>query len=101
MANRIGMDSKLTSNRADLPVFGEEQMTNLHTGFCADHRDILKSWDLGKRIDETTTPATPDTTKKRRTLLVRLPPPHRQRPRERKCACRGSVGGGNSRSRFP
>jgi hypothetical protein len=28
MANRIGMDSKLTSNRADLPVFGEEQMTN-------------------------------------------------------------------------
>ena len=72
MANRIGMDSKFVGNRADLPVFGEKQMPNLHTGFCADHRDILKSWDLGKRIDETTRPATPDTTKKGRTLLVRL-----------------------------
>jgi hypothetical protein len=62
-------------------------MTNLHTGFCTDHRNILKSWDLGKRIDETTTPATPDTTKKGWTLLVRLLPPHRQRPPERKSGC--------------
>jgi hypothetical protein len=89
------MDSKFTGNRADLPVFGEEQMTNLHTGFYADHRDILKSWDLGKRIDETTTPATPDTTKKGRALLVRLLAPHRQRPRERKSGCRDSPGGGD------
>ncbi len=88
----IRMDVKLVGNRADLPVLGEEQMTNLHTGFCADHRDILKSWDLGKRIDETTTSATADTTKKGWTLLGRLPIPHRQRPRERKCGCRDSAG---------
>jgi hypothetical protein len=83
VANSVRMDLKFTGNRADLPVFAkEEQMTDLHTGLCADHREILKSWDFGKRIDETTTPAASDTTKKGRTLLVRLLPPHPQGPLE-------------------
>jgi hypothetical protein len=94
MANSIGVDSKFTGNRTDLPVFRKKQMTNLHTGFRADHRDILKLWDFGKRIDEMTTPAAPDTTKKRRTMFVRLLPPHRQGPPEPKSDYRDSVHGG-------
>src|ERR1035437_4213892 len=74
MANSIGMDVKLPGDRADLPVFAKKQMTDLHAGLCADHRDFLKPWDFGKRIDELTTPAASDTTKKGRTLLVRLLP---------------------------
>jgi hypothetical protein len=84
MANSIRVDSKFTGDRADLPVFTKKQMTDLHAGLCADHRDILKPWDFGKRIDELITPAAPDTTKKGRTLFVQLFPPHRQGPLERK-----------------
>jgi hypothetical protein len=101
VANSIRMDLKFTGNRADLPVFAKEQMTDLHAGLCADHRDILKPWDFGKRIDELTTPATSDTTKKGRTLFVQLLPPHRQGPLERKCGYRGPADSGACRSRIP
>jgi hypothetical protein len=54
MPNRIGMDLELTGDRADLAVLGKEQMTNLHTGFCADHRRHPKTlgfWQTDRRND--------------------------------------------------